>query len=88
MQTEIEAKWLNIDIDLMRNKLEKNGAQLVHPERQMRRCTFDFPDKKLHQVNGWVRVRDEGDKVTLSYKQLNDRSLHGNMEKTTPCTGE
>ena len=82
METEIEAKWLNINIDLMRKKLKTIGAQLVHSERQMKRCTFDFPDKKLHMVNGWVRVRDEGDKVTLSYKQLDDRSLHGTKEVT------
>lgn len=82
METEIEAKWLNINIDLMRKKLKTIGAQLVHSERQMKRCTFDFPDKKLYMVNGWVRVRDEGDKVTLSYKQLDDRSLHGTKEVT------
>ena len=31
-------------------------------------------------LGGWVRVRNEGDKITLSYKQLNDRTIHGTKE--------
>ena len=80
MQTEIEAKWLDIDITQMRKRLESVGAQLVTPERLMVRSIFDYPDKRLEKNGGWVRVRDEGDKITLSYKQLNDRSLHGTKE--------
>ena len=47
----------------------------------MRRKNFDYPDGRLDkELNGWVRVRDEGDKITLSYKQLNSRDLHGTEE--------
>jgi adenylate cyclase class 2 len=46
----------------------------------MRRKNFDYPDFRLEKNGGWVRVRDEGDKVTLSYKQLNDRTLTGTKE--------
>lgn len=80
MQTEIEAKWLNIDLDLMRKKLESIGAVLVQPERLMTRSVFDYSDKRLAKNGGWVRVRNEGNKTTLSYKQLNDRTLHGTKE--------
>lgn len=82
MQTEIEAKWLNINIEQMRKRLVAIGAKLVAPERLMPRRIFDYPDKRLEKVSGWVRVRNEGDKVTLSYKQLNDRTLHGTKEVT------
>lgn len=82
MQTEIEAKWLNVDIDTMREKLRSAGATLVAVERHMKRRNYDYPDKHLEKIGGWVRVRDEGDKITLSYKQLNDRSLHGTKEVT------
>lgn len=82
MKTEIEAKWLNIDVEALRVKLKAVGARLVHAERLMRRKNLDFPGKPLERVGGWVRVRDEGDRVTLSYKQLNDRSLHGTKEVT------
>ncbi|HVX58594.1 MAG TPA: CYTH domain-containing protein [Candidatus Saccharimonadales bacterium] len=80
MQTEIEAKFLDVDHDELRRKLASLGAELVLPERQMRRKNFDYPDGRLEKVGGWVRIRDEGDKVTMSYKQLNDRTLHGTKE--------
>jgi adenylate cyclase, class 2 len=80
METELEGKWLNIDLDSIRRTLRSNGAERIHPERLMVRVNFDLPDKSLESKGGWVRVRDEGDKVTLSYKQLSDRTLHGTKE--------
>lgn len=80
MQTEIEAKWLAINPFEIRKKLNESGAILVLPERLMIRRNFDYPDKRLEKIGGWVRVRNEGDKVTLSYKQLNDRTVHGTKE--------
>ncbi|MBI2013219.1 MAG: CYTH domain-containing protein, partial [Candidatus Colwellbacteria bacterium] len=43
---------------------------------------FDFPDERLEKEGAWIRVRHEGDRVTLSYKKLLDRSLHGTKEIT------
>ncbi len=80
MHTEIEAKFLDIEPETLRAKLTALGATLVNPERLMKRKNFDFEDGRLYKVNGWVRVRDEGDKITVSYKQLNDRTLHGTKE--------
>lgn len=80
METEIEAKFLGVDHNKLRDKLASLGAELVNPERLMRRRNFDFADGRLEKTGGWVRVRDEGDKVTLSYKQLSDRTLHGTKE--------
>lgn len=82
METEIEAKWLDIDPNLLRKKLSKLGATLEHKEKLMKRKVFDFPDLSLEAHGGWVRVRDEGDKITMSYKQLNDRTVHGTKEVT------
>lgn len=81
MHTEIEAKFLDVDHDTIRAKLKEIGAVCEQPMRMMHRMTFDFPDQRLRtEKNGWARVRDEGDKVTMSYKQLNDRSLTGTKE--------
>lgn len=80
MNTEIEAKFTNIDLDKFRLKLQALKATLVQKERLMKRTVFDYPDNRLNKIGGWVRVRDEGDKITLSYKQLNDRTLHGTKE--------
>jgi len=80
METEIEIKFLDMDKDEFRKKLKKIGAKLLDEERLMKRKIFDFPDKKLMEQGAWIRVRDEGLKITLSYKKLVDRSLHGTKE--------
>ncbi len=82
MQTEVEAKFLGANHDVIRAKLRELGATREHSNRLMRRRSYDFPGGLLGKANGWVRVRDEGDKVTMSYKQLNDRTLHGTKEVT------
>lgn len=82
MQTEIEAKFLGVDTEELRGKMCNLGAKLVHPERLMRRKNFDFPDRRLEKVGAWIRVRDEGDKVTLSYKRLIDRTIAGTKDIT------
>ncbi len=80
MNTEIEAKFLAVDHDAIRAKLRELGATCEQPMRLMRRKTYDFASKPLQDKHGWVRVRDEGDKITMSYKQLNDRTAHGTKE--------
>lgn len=79
MQPEIEAKWLNIDPTLFREQLRAAGAELVQPERQMTRATFDLPESSRMRGR-WARVRDEGDKITMSYKQVDDRGVRGTKE--------
>jgi adenylate cyclase class 2 len=83
MKTEIEAKWLKVDTGKTREKLKKIGAVLEYPERLMKRKVFDYADGRLRKDGAWIRVRDEGDgKITLSYKKLLDRTLHGTKEIT------
>ena len=83
MKTEIEAKFLNIDVEKLRTKLKEIGAVLKYEERLMKRKVFDYPDERLRKEGAWVRVRDEGDGlITLSYKKLVDRTLHGTKEIT------
>ena len=81
MKTEIEAKFLKIDQDKLRARLKEVGAVLKYPERLMKRKVYDYPDQRLRKIGAWIRVRDEGEgKITLSYKQLLDRTLHGTKE--------
>lgn len=82
MKTEIEATFTDIDKDSLRAKLKAVSATLAHPERLIRRTVFDFPDLRLNKINGWVRVRDEGDRITLTYKQQKDDTLLGTHEAT------
>ena len=43
----------------------------------MRRKVYEHPTNKQ---NDWIRVRDEGSKITMSYKKLVDRTVHGMKE--------
>ncbi len=78
MQTEIEAKFLDIDFDILRAKLVEQGAKLEVPMRLMRRVAIH--NDLIVSKNAFLRVRDEGDKVTLTYKQIDSLSLEGARE--------
>lgn len=80
MQTEIEATFTDIQRDEIRAMLKNLGATLVRSDRLMKRKVFDFPNQGLDHNGAWVRVRDEGDKITMSYKRLVDRTLTGVQE--------
>lgn len=68
MQIEYEATFWPIDKEEMRQKLLLVGAHMEYPERLMRRVVFHLPES-APLTHGWARVRDEGDKVTMSIKQ-------------------
>jgi len=67
MQIEYEATFANIDKDDVRERLKKAGAELVKPEFMQKRRNFNLP-KGNEIEGGWLRVRDEGDKITMSLK--------------------
>ena len=70
---EIEIKFLNIDTKEVEQKLASLDAKKVG-EFHYKRIIFDYPDFRLDKQAAWLRLRDEGDKVTLTFKQriLND----------------
>jgi len=80
MKPEIEVKFLAVDHDAMRSKLQELGAQLVLPLRIMKRKNYDYPDRALAKKHAWIRLRAEGEKITLAYKQLDSRDAEGMKE--------
>lgn len=84
MQTEIEAKFLNVDHDAMRAKLKELGAICEHPMRLMRRVMLDHADGRYRGSHGEerLRIRDEGDKVTITYKAKNETNYAHEVETT------
>jgi adenylate cyclase, class 2 len=66
---EYEAKFLNIEHSTMREKLKQLGATCAVPERTMRRVVLDYKDRSLSALPSRLRIRDEGDKVTMTYKR-------------------
>lgn len=65
---EYEVKFFPINLEEMRYRLQNSGASLKTPERLMRRCVF-AADANEGMTCTYVRVRDEGNKVTMSAKQ-------------------
>lgn len=78
MNKEIEAKFLNINHDEIREKLSSLGAVLEQPMRIMRRVVIHSPD--MTKKNAFVRVRDEGHRTTITYKQFDEDSIDGAKE--------
>lgn len=69
METEYEAKFLNVDKDEVRARLKGAGAELVKHEFLQKRYVFDLPGEKRSK-HSFARVRDEGDKITLTWKEF------------------
>ena len=67
MDLEIEATFVDIDKDKLRVKLNAIGAKLIQPETLMRRVVFNV------NAHSFIRVRNEGKRIILTYKNhLND----------------
>src|ERR1035437_8695663 len=93
---EFEIKFLEVDVLELEKKLLQIGAKKVSNSLYCRRV-FDFPDMHLEENHSWLRLRDEGDKITLTFKKrfgvgenkLRDEGMHeievivSNFDKTT-----
>lgn len=72
---EIEIKFLNIDPRALTEKLLSLGARKV-ADYHYRRIVFDYPDFSLDKKGAWLRLRDEGEKITLTFKQRLAKDVH------------
>ncbi|MDP2741650.1 MAG: CYTH domain-containing protein [bacterium] len=73
MDIEYEATFLDIDKEEIRKKLRNAEAKLVKPEFMQKRVVFNLP--KGFDGYSWLRVRDEGDKITMSYKEIRGKNM-------------
>jgi adenylate cyclase, class 2 len=74
MPKEFEAKFLNIDVDFIKKKLKENGATKVHDPLKFYRLIF----KRCEETGdkpGFVRVRKEANKITMTTKIFNDKKF-------------
>lgn len=79
MHTETEAKFLDVDFEPLRARLQELGGKCTRPMQLMRRAIIDHPSNK----DAFIRVRHEGDKITLAYKQFDSLSVDGAKEIET-----
>ena len=68
METEFEVKFYPVNKEEYRKKLEAVGARLVIPERKMRRTIFDGRNYPGQFKCDYIRVRDEGNLISMSAK--------------------
>lgn len=79
MQIEYEAKFADVEKGEMRRRLEAVGATLAKPEFLQKRVVFFLP--KGHEIaGGWARVRDEGDRITMSLKIVDGDKIENQKE--------
>jgi adenylate cyclase class 2 len=73
MGKEYEAKFLNINVAQIRKKLLNIGAKLEHKAIKFYRVVFTrCSDKENPPVKGFVRIRNEGKKITMTVKTYKD----------------
>jgi adenylate cyclase class 2 len=77
MQIEFEATFFPVDKEEMRERLKKVGAVLVYPEFLMKRVVFNPP---IPKHGAWLRVRQEADKITMSYKLVDGHKIEDQKE--------
>jgi adenylate cyclase class 2 len=80
MNTEIEATFIGTEHNILREKLEKLGAVITKKECLIKRTIFDYEDLRLDKMAAWVRLRDEGDGITLTFKQRKSETIDGMKE--------
>jgi len=69
MPIEFEAKFIDIDARLMRKRLEAIGATIVHPRMRYTRIVFH---RCTDDIKGYARIRNEGEKITMTVKLYKD----------------
>lgn len=75
MKTEFEVKILDIDKEKIIEKLNSIGAVKVG-EKNFRRNVYDVNDDK----HNWVRLREDGKNITLTYKEVKSFDIDGTKE--------
>lgn len=76
MNTEYEVRVLEIDIAEVEEKLKNVGAVLQW-DRLQKRYVYDF----IPKIDGkWIRLRTNGDKTTLTIKNVVSSEIDGTQE--------
>jgi len=59
------------------------GGTCVSKRRLMKRWILDYEDVSLQEKNCYVRVRDEGDRITTTFKSVDALTVDGTKELET-----
>lgn len=79
IQVEYEATFLDVNKEKIKAKLKEVGATLVYSEFLQKRAVFNLPTG--HDIKGgWLRVRNEKDKTTMSLKIIDGDKITDQKE--------
>jgi len=70
MNKEIEAKYFIENKNYTRQQIKDLGLKLIKPEFLMKRKVFDKGEQ-----NKYVRIRDEGNKITMTFKHITGTTI-------------
>jgi adenylate cyclase, class 2 len=79
MNIEYEATFININKAEVRKTLREKKGELVRSEFLQKRIVFNLPKERKIE-GGWIRVRDEEDKITMSLKVINGNKIEDQKE--------
>lgn len=77
---EIEVKFLDINQKEMEKRLLDLGATKIF-DKIFKRKVFDYSDLRLDKIGAYIRLRGEGDKITLTYKRRIGMTDDGTNDK-------
>lgn len=84
MKHEYEATFLSVDVPGLQAKLTALGAVRAFPRRLLTRRIFE---NGALERGAWIRLRDEGERSTLTLKQVTDSTrIDGTTEIETEVT--
>lgn len=79
MAIEYEATFADINKEQIRARLRQAGATLIKSEFLQQRLNFELPSG--HEIKGgWLRVRQEDDKTTMSLKIIDGDKIEDQKE--------
>lgn len=82
MQTEYEISFLDTSHDVMRERIQSLGGVCTQSRTLMRRVAFRNP---VDPVESFVRVRDEGGKITCTYKKIPNGNISIDSVRELEC---
>ena len=77
MPIEHEAKILDVDPAEFEKRILAAGGKQLGEERFMRRYVYDITPGDMSK---WIRLRDTGDEVTLTVKEIRSDAIDGTHE--------
>ncbi len=79
MKIEYEVHILDINVKEIVSKLNKIGAKKI-AERNQRRYVYDLGIDDDNGLGKWIRLRDNGEKITLAVKEISHKGIDGTKE--------